>query len=80
MKVLEKGTGQKGWAREEFCTGFGNGNGGCGAKLLIEQADLYKTQSHVRDETDTFITFRCVECKVETDIKNIPSNIRRNIK
>ena len=30
MKVIQKGDGRKGWAKEYKCTGAGNGNGGCG--------------------------------------------------
>jgi hypothetical protein len=56
MKILKKGREQKGWTREEICTGVGNGGGGCGAKLLVEQGDLFKTYSHARDETETFTT------------------------
>lgn len=77
MKVLEKGRPQKGWATEKVCTGEGNGGVGCGAKLLVEQEDLFKTHSHVRDETTTYITFKCPECGVLTDIKfrEVPSNL-----
>lgn len=69
MKVLKPGREQKGWSIETTCTGDGNGGGGCGAELLVEQDDLYKTYRFCRDETDTFITFRCSECQVETDLK-----------
>lgn len=68
MKVLKKGRKQKGWSKEYNCTGKGNGNGGCGAKLLVEQADLFITSSHCRDETDNFVTFKCMSCGVLTDI------------
>lgn len=72
MKVLKKGRPQKGWAKELLCTGNGNGGGGCGAKLLVEKADLYQTSSSCRDETDYFVTFRCPECGVATDTKETP--------
>ncbi len=72
MKVLKKGRPQKGWAKELLCTGNGNGGGGCGAKLLVEKADLYQTSSSCRDETDYFVTFRCPECGVQTDTKETP--------
>lgn len=75
MKVLKKGRPQRGWSHETTCTGNGNGGGGCGAKLLVEQPDLYKTYSHCHDETDMFITFTCPECGVETDIANVPGGI-----
>jgi hypothetical protein len=71
MKIIEAGRPQKGWAKEFECTGSGNKGGGCGALLLVEIGDLFITESHARDETDTFITFECIACGVWTDI---PSN------
>lgn len=71
MKVLEKGSGQKGWAKQYACTGNGNGGGGCRAKLLIEEHDLFETGSHHYDgSSESYTTFRCCECGVETDIPN----------
>ncbi len=70
MKVLKKGREQKGWSTEAVCTGNGNNGGGCGAKLLVEEADLFRTGSHVRDESDYFVTFKCPECEVMTDLPN----------
>lgn len=72
MKVLQKGRPQKGWAQEVVCTGHGNGNGGCGAKLLVEQADVFLTYSQARDETDVYNTFICGACKVPTDLGHVP--------
>ena len=70
MKVLKKGTPQKGWAKEFSCTGNGNGGGGCKAKLLVEQDDVFKTYSHHYDgSSETYNTFKCSECSVLTDIK-----------
>lgn len=74
MKVLQPGTGQKGWSKECKCTGDGNGKGGCGALLLVEQPDLFRTESHARDETTYYTTFKCSECGVLTDIV-VPSTI-----
>ena len=75
MKVLEKGTGQKGWASEFRCTGSGNGNGGCNALLLVEEDDLYQTYHHDHGGgKETFTTFRCPECGCQTDIK-VPSSV-----
>lgn len=68
MKVLAPGREQKGWSIEATCTGHGNGGGGCGARLLVEESDLYCTYSHCRDETDSHITFKCSSCCVETDL------------
>ena len=73
MKVLKKGRPQKGWSAEFVCTGTGNGGGGCGAKLLVEEADLYQTSSSdYTGDTDYYVTFRCSECGVETDAKGTP--------
>lgn len=68
MKIIKKGTGQKGWSIEATCTGAGNCGGGCNAKLLVEKDDLFRTESHCRDETNQHVTFECVECGVWTDI------------
>lgn len=69
MKVIKKGTGQKGWSTEVKCTGDGNHGGGCGATLLVEQPDLYITRSHHYDgSSESYVTFTCPECDVETDL------------
>lgn len=76
MKIIKRGRPQKSWAKQFICTGTGNGGGGCGAVLLVEADDLYQTHSSSYDgSTDYFTTFRCVCCKVETDVK-VPSNIK----
>lgn len=70
MKVLKEGRPQKSWATKETCSGYGNGKGGCGAKLLVEFTDLYRTHSYHYDGShETYITFACPLCKVETDLK-----------
>lgn len=76
MKVIKKGREQKGWAKEYECTGAGNGKGGCGAILLVEQPDLFQTSSSARDETDYYVTFKCSECGVLTDIQDYPQGTR----
>jgi hypothetical protein len=68
MKVIKPGRDQKGWAEEFKCTGKGNQGGGCGAILLVEQDDLFRTTNSCMGETDSFITFRCMACGVLTDI------------
>lgn len=75
MKIVKPGREQKGWAKEYECTGAGNNGGGCGAVLLVEIGDLYRTFSHARDETSVYITFTCAACGVETDVKksDVPS-------
>ena len=79
MKVLKTGDGRTGWSTKADCTGAGNGIGGCGAKLLVEQADLFTTASCARDETTTYVTFMCCECGVETDVGNVPYHVRRGL-
>ena len=79
MRVLEKGNG---WSMQVECTGKGNGNCGCGAKLLIEKNDIYLTHSYdYGGGHDIFYTFKCIQCGEETDIdeKLIPSGIRRRL-
>jgi hypothetical protein len=73
VKILKPGREQKGWSKEFECLGYGNGDGGCGAWLLVEQDDLFYTRSSCRDEVDVFVTFMCPSCKVLTDIKSPPS-------
>ena len=82
MKVLKKGRPQKGWSKEYTCSGKGNGMGGCKARLLIEEADLFETSSGHYDGTiDYFVTFKCCECGVLTDIPehDVPSQIRMKL-
>jgi hypothetical protein len=79
MKVIEKGDGRKGWAKEFRCTGAGNGNGGCGALLLVEQNDLYITRHFDYGGGESVhVTFRCPLCYNETDVE-IPNNIKRKL-
>lgn len=76
MKVLKPGREQKGWAKHVRCTGSGNGRGGCGATLLVEQGDLYHTHSsHYDGSNETYVTFRCCKCSVETDIAGVPAAV-----
>jgi hypothetical protein len=78
VKVIEKGTGQEGWSTKATCTGRGNGDGGCGAKLLVEEADVFRTESHAMGETDVYYTFECCECHVRTDLNDtkVPHHVK----
>lgn len=73
MKVIKKGRTQKGWAKEFACTGEGNGGGGCKAKLLVEEGDLFTTVRGCYDgSNDYYTTFKCKGCGVLTDITGAP--------
>lgn len=75
MKVFKKGRPQRGWSKEFECTGKGNGGGGCGAKLLVEEGDLLRTGSHCYDgSSDYYVSFICSECGVMTDIIEYPGD------
>lgn len=75
MKILKPGDGRKAWAREFTCTGKGNGNGGCGALLLVEEGDLFHTSNSCLGETETYTTFRCPQCRVLTDV-SVPGGVK----
>lgn len=69
MKVLKAGRPQKEWAEKYTCSGAGNGNGGCGAKLLVERSDLFHTyRSFMGRDEEWYVTFECPQCKVLTDV------------
>lgn len=75
MKIIASGDGRKGWAQEFKCTGAGNGNGGCGATLLVEEGDLFRTHSYdYGGGHDVYTSFRCPECNNLTDVK-VPSSV-----
>jgi hypothetical protein len=81
MKVIEPGNPQKGWAKQYSCTGKGNGGGGCGAKLLVEEGDIFRTSRGFYDgSTESYDTFECSECKVWTDIEGVPVHVSRKAK
>jgi hypothetical protein len=77
VKIIKPGQReQKGWAKRFTCSGKGNGGGGCGAVLLVEEGDLYHTYSHHYDgSSETYTTFRCPQCRVQTDVQ-VPSSVR----
>lgn len=76
MRILKPGRKQYGWSTETKCTGSGNGGGGCGALLLVEEGDLYRTQSHHYDgSSESYVTFRCIWCSVETDLRDVPVHV-----
>lgn len=80
MKTLEKGRDQIGWSIEEICSGRGHGSGGCGAKLLVEQPDLFKATYRTFEETENAVSFRCSECGVLTALKEqVPLHVYQEL-
>lgn len=80
MKVLEKGNESKGFETEQICTGKGNGDGGCNARLLVGENDIFVTASDIYTLQTFYFTFKCPECKTQTDIKpaNLPEKVKKN--
>lgn len=76
MKVLEKGRDQCGWAQELRCAVVG----GCGAKLLVEEDDVYYIRStDYGGGTDTVYYFVCCECGCTNTLgsyADVPRNVR----
>lgn len=82
MKVLKPGRKQKGWPTEAICTGEGNQGGGCGAVLLVEEPDVFKTWTggnYGGDSPEPCATFKCPNCGVLTDLRNFPSSKLREM-
>lgn len=82
MKVIEKGNGQKGWAKELKCTAKDNGGAGCGAILLVEESDIKYTGekggSYCENGYPAY-GFICPECDQITDIDNLPRIVTNKI-
>jgi len=71
MKVIKKGEPTQIWSKKFKCTGFGNNRKGCGAILLVDEKDLFKTTRCLMDgSTITYVSFKCCQCKALTDIDN----------
>jgi len=80
MKIIKQGE-KKAWGIELVCTGAGNDRSGgtCGATLMVEENDIFRTSSGSYDgSSEYYYTFECPVCKSWTDIKdiNLPSWIR----
>ena len=71
------------WPKVLLCTGNGNGGGGCGSVLLLEEGDLFETVHRfsgyfiglVQDGVmpgviDTYLTCKCPECGIQTDLRH----------
>lgn len=75
MRVIEKGR-LSAWASEAYCTANGRGRGGCGAKLLVEQGDLYLARDMLGAPGSP--AFRCPECGAQTRIA-VPDSVSAKI-
>lgn len=75
METIKPGTKQARWTTTVTCSGNGNRGGGCGAELRVSQGDLFTTESHARDETTRYVTTKCQECGVLTDLCELPSTL-----
>ena len=68
MKLIKAGRKQDGWACEQVCSGLGHGTGGCGAVLLVEEDDLFASIVKTQQGECHWMTFRCNQCGVHTDL------------
>ena len=75
MLILQPGRERPIWSREVECTGAGNGGDGCGARLLVEEDDLFRTYAGARVESHVRTTFECCACGALTSIKGVPPGI-----
>ena len=71
MKVLKKGA-QRGWFVQSVCTGEGQANAGCGAALLVQEEDLFRTEGSPTRHIADCVTFKCVACGALTDLPEGP--------
>lgn len=65
MKQLAKGSGQSGWAVQTVCSGEGWGGGGCGAKFLVEEGDLFTWSPN---SPGGKVSYQCQDCGVLTSL------------
>lgn len=77
MKVIKKVKKQAGWSKEYSCTGKGNDDEGCGARLLVSEEDIFITKSNCLHETDYYYTFKRPECAALTNVRGIPGYISK---
>lgn len=75
MKILTSN-----WEIKQTCTGFGNGNLGCGANLLVDEEDIFVTflDDYRTPQTEYFYTFKCPVCGRLTDIPSelLPKDVK----
>lgn len=66
MKILRHPPAEENWSVKVYCTGFGHGDNGCGARLKVYREDLrYNPMS---EDFEGAVTFKCLCCGELTDI------------
>ena len=64
------------WSTNARCSGVGNGGGGCGVLLLVEEADLLVTRTKL--SVKITCSFRCAACGTITDI-DVPKEVEKRL-
>ena len=82
MKILKEGN-LNDWEIEQRCTGAGNDEPGCNARLLVAEEDIFITtcSAYYNDDKEYYYTFKCPCCGALSDIsdEDIPLSIRKRI-
>lgn len=69
--VVQEGVEDEQWTLRTKCTGNGNGDGGCGAILVVKPMALFRTRSYFAGrETGSHVTFECPSCRCWTDVRD----------
>lgn len=78
MKVLQEGI-INGWEIERQCTGLGHGGEGCGARLLVEEKDVFAITKDKKEYTYNFV---CPCCNETTKIPErfVPLRVQSRLK
>jgi hypothetical protein len=73
MQVLEKSQPKNQWTETVTCTGVPNVRQGCGAKLIINEDDLFRIEIGNAGFQHYIAQFQCPECGVRTDFDDYPN-------
>ena len=77
MKIIKPAPSPENWNVKVYCTGFGHGNKGCGARLKVYREDL---KFNPGDKfMDPAVTLKCIGCGELTDLgmEFYPPNYKR---
>lgn len=78
MEGIEK-SNPNSWKIKCKCTGKGNGNRGCGERILVTKDDIFVTsRGYYKCSREYYYTFKCPKCDRNTNIpgENIPEVIK----